>query len=311
MNDNTPPEFQSRPYFTEQEDHSDTEATAFVEVFGNPVPPPAHADDEPPMPSEPPPMPMDPMDRPHTRENLAMKTIDEDAAPPAPKIRRQPAPRRKRPTLMPKNMPDRVSGLQSQSVLQPVRSRKDSARPDIGSTNRESSDIVSTFDPSLGRAQPRPIKINEAPRKPRRELRRKPQSVRRPEAQHRRPPPSRSIQPAPARAAPSFLPLSAESLSMTISDQRRRLQVLDAFARALELCGGVLGTLALAVLIAALVSIMVGSDVSVLNASAALVGAAAALGTTLLMVVSAVALRQLAHVSAQVAALLDALSQRR
>ena len=75
---------------------------------------------------------------------------------------------------------------------------------------------------------------------------------------------------------------------MPISDQRRRLQVLDAFARALELCGGVLGTLALAVLIAALVSIMVGSDVSVLNASAALVGAAAALGTTLLMVVSAV-----------------------
>ena len=61
-------------------------------------------------------------------------------------------------------------------------------------------------------------------------------------------------------------------------------------------------------LIAALVSILVGSDVSVLAASAALVGGLCALSLTLLMVVAAIGLRQVAHNSAQVAAMLEALS---
>ena len=108
--------------------------------------------------------------------------------------------------------------------------------------------------------------------------------------------------------AQSLLPLNPEILAARIADQRRRLHVVDGFARTLEVAAGILGTLALACLIAALVSILVGSDVSVLTAAGALVGSLCALGMTLLMVVGALGLRQIAHNNAQTAALLESLS---
>ncbi len=61
-------------------------------------------------------------------------------------------------------------------------------------------------------------------------------------------------------------------------------------------------------MVAAVVSILGGSDVSVLAASSALIGSGAALGVTLLMVVASIGLRQVAHTSAQLAALLESLS---
>ena len=70
----------------------------------------------------------------------------------------------------------------------------------------------------------------------------------------------------------------------------------------------ILGTLALACMVATVVSILVGTDVSVLSASGALIGSGAALGVTLLMVVASIGLRQIAHTSAQLAALLESLS---
>jgi hypothetical protein len=300
------------------EQRNDTEATSFLPEMNDELPDLPAAHDGPPMPTDPPPMPADPMERPHTREHFALATMpdmgDETPRPASVNERiRRPAPRRKRPTLLPKSLLRQPSNPTNDSVMQPIHGRKDLARPDLSAGRREASDVVKTFDSHELGANPAPLtSANPAAlRKPQhRELVRKSTAARRP------PPPQRPVRTAPP-ASPSLahlsttLPLSAESLSMTIADQRRRLHVLDSFARGLEICAGILGTLSLAVLIAAMVSILIGNDVSVLNASSALVGSGAALGLTLLMVVAAVSLRQLAHLSAQVAALLEALANRR
>lgn len=295
----------------------EVEATAFLPEMNEQLPDLPGMRDVPPVPAQPPPMPLDPMDRPHTREQFAISTMadvgDETPRPASVNERiRQPAPRRKRPALLPKNLLRQPVSQPNDNVMQPIHGRKDLNRPDISSSQREVSDIVKTFDSHQVDANPKPL-TSEHPsalRNPRRDL------VRKPAAARRQPPTRR-----PARTAPppspslgnpnSPLPLSAEGLAMMIADQRRRLHVLDGFARGLEISAGVLGTLSLAVLIAAMVSILVGTDVSVLNASSALVSSGAALGLTLVMVVGAVSLRQLAHLSAQVAALLEALANRR
>lgn len=318
MNDRTPSDLELQGL------GSDTEATAFLPEMHDELPDLPEATDVPDVGAGPPPMPLDPLERPHTREHFAMSTIGgHDEVPGRPAIPndrlREPAPRRKRPTLMPKNMPTNMprsaARKTNNSVLQPIRARRDNGRPDLaradGDDRRESSDVVQTFDSNELDARPEPLTTaNPAMRPRRRELSRNTAAPR------RNPQPRRPQRPAtaPASVQPSsanLLPLSAEALAMLITDQRRRLHILDGFARGLEIGAGVLGTLSLAVLIAAMVSILVGNDVSVLNASSALVSSGAALGLTLLMVVSSVALRQLAHVSAQIAALLEALAGRR
>ncbi len=313
MNERTPNSYDESDVYDVR---SEIEATAFVPEMRGGRDDSSDLHDVPPLPDRPPPMPADPLDRPHTREHLALSAMGEiDQSTPAPhtanKRIRQPAPRRKRPTLLPPNsaMPPPPSRRNS-NVMQPVRPRQDLARPNLGGSLRESSDVVQTFDSGAAEARPRPIQAKTGPKRPSRlELRRKAVAAR------RQPQPRRQLRPAPqmapAQAAYATLPISAEALAMLIADQRRRLHVLDGFARGLEIGAGVLGTLSLAVLIAALVSIMVGQDVSVLNASTALVGSGAALGLTLLMVVASVALRQLAHISAQIAALLESLTDRR
>jgi len=330
-----PPEF--RPTF-EPPGEGPLESTAMIDNADDYIPDlpdigdvPGLPDDIPGLPAEPefapaqpPPMPADPLERPHTREHHAMATVDDDDAPaptqrPDPRMR-QPAPRRKRPTLLPKNLPPAPTARRSSSVMRPVRAREGTSRPGLASTSQESSDVVKTFESGELDARPEPIRPDnmrgDNPREtaaPRRALIRKTGDGRRPQARRQpagRPQPKPARPPA-SRTAPSYLPLSAEALSMMIGEQRRRLHILDGFARGLEIAAGVLGTLSLAVLIASLVSILVGTDVSVLNASSALVGSGAAMAITLLMVVAAIALRQMAHVSAQLAALLEALSQRR
>lgn len=308
------------------EDRSDTEATAFLPEMDDEYPDLPGALDVPPLPAEPPPMPVDPLERPHTREHFAISTVTEDDERPARQSIsneriRQPAPRRKRPTMAQDGRVRPLVNRVNDSVMQPIRARHDGLRPDLAGGNREASDVVKTFDSHELDARPEPMTSAVSQLKPqtggqarnRRALVRKANTARRapqPRRQPQRPQP-RSPAPSPAAMQQHVLPLSPESLSMLIAEQRRRLHVLDGLARGLEICAGVLGTVSLAVLIAALVSILVGSDVSVLNASSALVSSAAALGLTLLMVVGSVAMRQLAHVSAQLAALLEALANRR
>ncbi len=104
-----------------------------------------------------------------------------------------------------------------------------------------------------------------------------------------------------------MLPLSQEHVGLLVADQRRRLHVLYSYARVLEIAAGILGTLSLAVLIASMVSVLVGSGATVVASASALAGSATGLALTLIMVVGAVTLRQLAHTSAQLAALIEAL----
>ena len=51
-----------------------------------------------------------------------------------------------------------------------------------------------------------------------------------------------------------LLPLDAERLGAMIADQRRRLHVLDTWARVMEVAAGVLGSLSLAVAVVAVVA---------------------------------------------------------
>lgn len=299
---------------SDQEMSDDVEPTAFLPEMSDELPELPDGIGRPSLPQQPPPMPADPLERPHTREHFAISPvadIDDHTARPAitNERLRQPAPRRKRPTMMPQDMPRAPKARRSQSVMQPVRGRQDLSRPDIGMSSMESSDVVKTFESGEQQATPRPLSgaLNRPARK---HLVRKPAVTRRPTA-GRRPQRPAPAAPAPRSHVPDVLPLNAEALAQLISEQRRHLKMLDTFARGLEVGAGVLGTLSLAVLIAALVSILVGTDVSVLNASSALVSSVSALAITLVMVVTAGALRQMAHMSAQLAALLDALSKRR
>lgn len=291
------------------QDEEEAEATAFVPRV---PPPPGEADGAAEM-AEPP-------DRPRTNTGLEISALPEGsdtnvgragrAARQAADLRRRvPAPRRNRPTLLPGDMPPKLPSA-SRSVdpglVAPVRPALDQGRAALVGRAREASDVIQTFrtspDGALANPPSSPAPVRDRPRPLRpKNLQRKPAPV----AQHAVT--ASPLRPAPPAAA-AVLPLQPDVLAIHIADQRRRLGIIDGFARALEVAAGIVGTLALACLIAALVSILVGSDVSVLSASAALVGGLCALALTLLMVVAAVGLRQIAHNSAQLAALLEALS---
>lgn len=305
----TPPAWPSPPLPPEP-DEEDFEATSMAEAIGAP----------PPLPGEPP-------DNPRTNTGFAVPSMPDGgetelsragkaARQKADERLREPAPRGRRPTLLPGDMPPKLPGAPrtvQPGLVAPVQARADSSRPDLVGRQRESSDVIQTFH-SSGSNHDEPVAITDhtprpAPR-PRAQLQRMmPRPSARNVPQRTAPPPVRNAPAArPAPAGPAILPLNAEMLSVHIADQRRRLHVIDGFARVLEIAAGIVGTLALACLIAALVSILVGSDVSVLAASAAIVGCLSTLALTLMMVVGAIALRQLAHASAQTAALLEALT---
>ncbi len=230
--------------------------------------------------------------------------------------RRVPAPRRRRPTLLPGEMPPKLPSARrtvNPGLVAPVRAASGSARPDLVGRSRESSDIIQTFTSTEDSItpDPQPISGQVEPPRPRplrakKQLQRKPARVA-PRGAVRSSSAVPPTVPMPPHS-PSILPLNPDVLAVHIADQRRRLHVVDGFARTLEVAAGILGTLALACLIAAMVSILVGSDVSVLTAAGALIGSLCALALTLLMVVSAIGLRQVAHNSAQMAALLESLS---
>ncbi len=242
--------------------------------------------------------------------------------------RRSPAPAGRRPTLF---------GLEGDGgalanpktvrpgVMDPVRPRSDSDHRDVGA-GREGSDVIQTFHSGDG-AEPQPMVAPPSERLRGRLERKPPRPVAgaaaRPALAAAQPPPplmtaaaSSLSRPAPAShpalaanvaATPSTLPLDEDRLAALIADQRRQLHMLDAWARALEVGAGVLGSVSLAIAVVALVATLLATTPSLLAGAAALVGAAVGLGLSLLLVVFAVLLRQLAHMAAQQAALLEAL----
>ncbi len=295
------------------------EATAFIARQTAPPPLPEH--------ERPGAHDVDLPDRPRTNTGLDIQAFPEGsetelgraglAAREAADLRRRvPAPRRRRPTLLPGEMPPKLPSARrtvEPGLVAPVRPAPGSSRPDLVGRARESSDVIQTFDSSedVLKKDPRPLasqgnRPRPRPLRPKKQLQRKPGRPK-PRANPRSPGGAPTALALPPQT-PSILPLNPDVLAVHIADQRRRLHVVDGFARALEVAAGILGTLALACLIAALVSILVGSDVSVLTAAAALVGSLCALGLTLLMVVAAIGLRQVAHNSAQTAALLESLT---
>ncbi|MSP91431.1 MAG: hypothetical protein EXR79_06455 [Myxococcales bacterium] len=109
---------------------------------------------------------------------------------------------------------------------------------------------------------------------------------------------------------PQLLPLHADRVYALVGEHRSRLALLDLWARGLEIGAGLLGTVALAVLIASLVTILMGRGGDFVGGATAIVASCGALALTAVMVALSTTLRHVAHVSAQVAALLDALSGR-
>ncbi len=283
----------------------DEDATHFVSAMESP----------PPFPDG----PVPPEDSTHTHEQLAMPAAVESGTDVGPAGRqrrrtadariREPAPARRRPSLLPNADAGRqVRGPDTvrPGVINPVKPRQGGGRG-FGEASRESSDVISSFQHPSGEAPavPQPIKTEGRARLRPRRPKRPPPSVQ--PSRQRSAPPRQTYNPPQRPAPPPMLPLNQEQLGMLIADQRRRLHVLYGFARGLEIAAGVLGTLSLAVLIASVVSILVGGGATVLSSASALAGSATGLALTLIMVVAAAAMRQLAHVSAQLAALIEAL----
>lgn len=312
---------------------ADGEATQFVSAMEPPPPPP-------PMPREP---VMPRQETQHTNTRFAVPIANEgntDMGPAGRQRRqtadariRQPAPAARRPTLLPNlASAQQVRGPKTirPGVDNPI-AVSDTGGHGFGENSRESSDIISSFQPGAGGGDaqapaPHPLKARPRPRRPSRQANvarpgrqpsgrqgRAPQGSGRQGATRaapgRKPPPRQTYNPPPRPSPPPALPLNQEHLGLLIADQRRRLHVLFGYARGLEIAAGVLGTLSLAVLIASLVSILLGSGSTVVASASALAGSATGLALTLLMVVGAVGLRQLAHSSAQIAALIEALCQ--
>jgi hypothetical protein len=247
-----------------------------------------------------------------------------------------PVPHGQRPTLMPSgfDIPPKLPGAQrapDPGLVRPVKPPADSSKPDVGQP-RESSDVIAMFPADGSRPQPmqpcvpdRPPSAAAAPQ-PGRLIRRGPPShvpgghAPSPAPAWRQPAPSSQpshpqpaphpSQPAVQAAAPLFLPLPLDRLYALVAEHRARLALLDLWARGLEIGAGLLGTVSLAVLIASLVSVLVGNGMAVVVSATAIVAACAGLALTAVMVALATALRHVAHIGAQVAALLDALGGR-
>lgn len=316
------------------------DATHFVPSMGAPPPIPSGRAPPPPLPQHPPQrrqrhaappprphLPEQHQENPHTNTRFAVPIQGEaqtDMGPAGRERRhaadariRQPAPVASRPALLPNAEAARqVRGPQTirPNVINPVRPKNDTGRG-FGDNSRESSDVISSFEQAMGhnQAAPRPM-VADGRMRPRRSNR-KPSAAQpaRPLASRaagsRQAPPRQTYNPRPRPAPPPMLPLNQEHLGLLIADQRRRLHVLYGYARGLEIAAGILGTLSLAVLIASMVSMLVGSGATVVTSASALAGGATGLSLTLIMVVGAVAIRQLAHASAQIAALIESLCQ--
>lgn len=243
----------------------------------------------------------------------------------AEQLRRLP-PRGPRPTLMPEgyDMPPKLPTspkVADPGLVRPVRAAVDSPKPTVGQ-QRESSDVIQVFQSNTGQPVPaRPMADRSSPG---------PRTVPPPQGQNRlirkAPPPQPVAPPAPQPAqhasyhpgrtsaplapqpVPAVLPLVPERMVGLIAEHRSRLQTLDFYARALEVGAGLFGTISLSLLIAVLVSVLVGGGVGLVVAATALLAGFGGLAVTGVMLAMATSMRHLASTSAQLAALLEALS---
>ena len=252
-----------------------------------------------------------------TGARVSMPAV-QDSSPmnPSPRLDRELAPLERRP-LMPTPGANTNSTLAGQhntiappGLLKPVRAPEDSPRPPVGATH-ESSDLIQTFQAGPDDAHPG-MPHPAAPQKtigpesgltippPGKLLRHGPpahakvplrpvQPVRAVQA------PSPTLPPTSVQTslAPQVLPLQTEHVVALVLEHRRRLKSLDVWTRVLETAAVLAGVAAIAVAVLAMLPIAA--------LLALLAVALAAQATTL---------RHVAHTSAQVSALLDALSRK-
>lgn len=235
---------------------------------------------------------------------------DSSSLHPAPQLDRAPVPAERRP-LMPPAGPNTASTLAGQhntipppGLLKPVRPPVDSPRPTVGQ-QQESSDLIQTFEAGPDDAHPG-VPFAVAPQKtiapgsgltippPGKLLRHGPPGLAK--AQSLRPVPAGAAQPLPATAnqpalTRATLPLHTEHVVALVLEHRRRLKSLDTWTRVLETAAVLSG-------VGAVLEIALGAP---LPAGGFVLAALALAG-------QATTLRHVAHTSAQVSALLDALS---
>jgi len=263
-------------------------------------------------------------------------------------LRRQPVSTNRRPTLLPSGFeaPPKLPGAvrtADPALVRPVRPSDDAEHVSVG-IDRESSDVISEFSSGFG-ASPSPMQGRNPtvppprhptlsprdavpPQNPGGLVRNSPQNFGQtstppppqPQAGRlvRRPPqPSQSAVPQmpaapppqpPYRQPPSLLPLPTDRVVGLIAEHRARLVTLDMFARVLEVGAGLLVTLSLTVLVTTLVKALIGDTGGALWASVAFLCSGLGLAGTVGLVAGAATLRHLAHTSAQISALLEALS---
>ncbi len=248
-----------------------------------------------------------------TGARVALPAVENSALMhPAPQVDRVPAPPERRP-LMPSAGVNTGSTLAGQhqtvappGLLRPVRAPESSSRPPVGVAT-EVSDLIQTFEagpddshpgmpypavaqktipPGSGMTIPPPGKI----------LRHGPPGL-------AKAPPLRPVQPVvaalqlPATAVkptqtPALLPLATEHVVALVLEHRQRLKALDTWARVLEVAAVLAG-----------VGVLLAVAAGQLPLAGGLALAAVALAA------QATTLRHVAHTSAQVSALLDALSR--
>lgn len=207
--------------------------------------------------------------------------------------RRRPVDSRARPSLLPAGAEPTMSPSRQANpgVLQPMRSTQDIA------VHREGSDVIQVF--SAGGAPPpaRPVPARS-------------NLVRKGPAAQPQPPQGANQAPQPTArpaAAPQMLPLALDRVAVLTNEHRARLRALDGYARVLELGAGVLGTIALALLVASLISILLGNGQSLVVGGTAVLAGFTGVGAAVLMGAGAAGLRQIAHLSAQLTALIESL----
>ncbi len=307
--------------------------------------PPDLPDGPPDLPGGPPPMPLHraaaasrpttlgsyaalaPRPSTETQFQPAADDNDHDDVPGLPRaeIARSPAPTRQRPTLLPASFdqPPKLPGAPKTAepgLLRPVRPAGEQGRPSVH-IHKESSDVIQTYDtqnqgevkrstlhamapprthaPGAGLQAVQPVPPQPSARAPIRKV---------PTA-----PPNQPANPRPAQqvvmaGSQGPLPLNADLMVGLIAAHRGRMTTLDLFARSLEICAGVLGSLSIGFLIATLVALLVGRGNTLLGAATALVVETAGVSLAVAMLAQAAALRHQASSAAQTAALLEALS---
>ncbi|HAN32570.1 MAG TPA: hypothetical protein DCQ06_13320 [Myxococcales bacterium] len=247
----------------------------------------------------------------HTNTQFAMSAMDDSVTSMGTAQQRRAEARARRPAQRPPTLLPNAEAAQSirgpstvrPGVLNPVQ-RQPEDRQRLGSRMRESSDVIA------GLPQPMAPRAAQPARRPQRPASRPARAVAAPDSRKSRNNPRQTYNPQAKASAAGLLPLRYDTLANQASQHRRRLKGLYTSAKALEVCAGVVGTISLALMITSVVRLITGSESSVLTVVTAFSLSVMGYGLTSLMVIAAIALRQLAQLSAETSALIDGLSEK-